>query len=55
MRMQFYAIEIARWVWLFYNFLYDIDDFFSPPRNRTGLNDWIYEQAQKAKAGSNSS
>lgn len=28
-RMQFYAIEIAR--------------------NRAGLNDWIYEQAQKAK------
>ncbi|OXV09422.1 hypothetical protein Egran_02816 [Elaphomyces granulatus] len=31
MRMQFYAIEIAR--------------------NRAGLNDWIYEQAQKARAG----
>ncbi|RDH39607.1 DUF757 domain protein [Aspergillus welwitschiae] len=29
MRMQFYAIEIAR--------------------NRAGLNDWIYERAQKAK------
>ncbi|GAT25786.1 DUF757 domain protein [Aspergillus luchuensis] len=28
MRMQFYAIEIAR--------------------NRAGLNDWIYERAQKA-------
>jgi len=35
MRMQFYAIEIAR--------------------NRAGLNDWIYEQAQKVKAGSTSS
>lgn len=31
-RMQFYAIEIAR--------------------NRAGLNDWIHEQAQKAKAKS---
>ncbi|KAK3385406.1 polysaccharide biosynthesis-domain-containing protein [Podospora didyma] len=30
MRMQFYAIEIAR--------------------NRKGLNDWIYEQAQREKA-----
>ncbi|KAL1976666.1 hypothetical protein VTN31DRAFT_2948 [Thermomyces dupontii] len=32
MRMQFYAIEIAR--------------------NRAGLNDWIYERAQKAKGQS---
>ncbi|KAL4913247.1 putative polysaccharide biosynthesis protein [Aspergillus aurantiobrunneus] len=32
MRMQFYAVEIAR--------------------NRAGLNDWVYEQAQKQKSSS---
>ncbi|KAI9371013.1 putative polysaccharide biosynthesis protein [Aspergillus egyptiacus] len=32
MRMQFYAVEIAR--------------------NRAGLNDWIYEEAQKKKSSS---
>ncbi|KAL4928836.1 polysaccharide biosynthesis domain-containing protein [Aspergillus undulatus] len=32
MRMQFYAVEIAR--------------------NRAGLNDWVYEQAQKKSASS---
>jgi hypothetical protein len=46
--MQFYAVEIARYVlqlaWVL--FLIHAD---SPNRNRNGLNDWIYEKAQEEK------
>jgi hypothetical protein len=41
-RMQFYAIEIARSVRTTYGLLLNTDSH----SNREGLNDWIYEKAQ---------
>ena len=44
--MQFYAIEIARYV----SFLSEwctLTQYSLRYRNRAGLNDWIYEKAQK--------
>lgn len=47
-RMQFYAVEIARYVLelaLVISLIHA--DYLS--RNRNGLNDWIYEKAQEEK------
>lgn len=47
-RMQFYAVEIARYVLeLALVILLIHADYLG--RNRNGLNDWIYEKAQEEK------
>jgi hypothetical protein len=43
MRMQFYAIEIARYASINISSARRI---ITISRNRAGLNDWIYEKAQ---------
>jgi hypothetical protein len=51
--MQFYAVEIARYVvFAAAGCRFKTD---SLRRNRLGLNDWIYEQAQKEKANASKS
>jgi len=42
MRMQFYAIEIARYGGTILTLVEDIS--LTRDRNREGLNDWIYER-----------
>ncbi|KAK1254700.1 hypothetical protein MKX08_008695 [Trichoderma sp. CBMAI-0020] len=50
-RMQFYAVEIARYV-LQLAFVMSGLNADCLSRNRNGLNDWIYEKAQEEKSKS---
>lgn len=49
-RMHFYAIEIARYVLCFQCNTQKGKRHSDLTRNRAGLNDWIYEKAQKASS-----
>jgi hypothetical protein len=51
-RMQFYAIEIARYATLTSLLSENVRKFFTDcsNRNHNGLNDWIYEKYQKEQA-----
>lgn len=52
--MQFYAIEIARYAFVLHRKLtQDVQEgvvILTYPRNRAGLNDWVYEKAQKSSS-----
>lgn len=47
--MQFYAVEIARYVLQQLAFVMSLVHADCLSRNRNGLNDWIYEKAQEEK------
>ena len=53
-RMQFYAVEIARYVRSPTHLVLLSQYWTDPCRNRLGLNDWIYERAQQQSSKSSS-
>lgn len=48
--MQFYAVEIARYVPTLGHLIKKSKLKGADSRNRAGLNDWVYEKAQKASS-----